>query len=204
MSPDPGKGTRTANSILDAAEHLFAHHGYAGTSLRAIAAGAGLREPGLYNHFHSKQAIHCAVMERAVTPIGDAMLARIAAADSLPEFIELPALLVDILAERPALAALLQRALRDEEQLAGNRVFHQWLDTLFEAGMERVALFSSDLAVQREVLAINLVAILNLATGYFLSQAAFDTMAAGHPGDGDNLNRHKQLLHRVIRAMMVS
>jgi AcrR family transcriptional regulator len=47
----------TRSGILDAALGLFARQGYAGTSVRQIAAVVGLSDAGLYAHFPSKRAI---------------------------------------------------------------------------------------------------------------------------------------------------
>jgi AcrR family transcriptional regulator len=63
------KGERTAQRILDVAEELFAERGYDGTSLRQIADRAGIKQPGLYNHFAGKQALYEAVLFRALNPI---------------------------------------------------------------------------------------------------------------------------------------
>jgi len=57
------KGEITAERILDAAEALFAEHGYAGTTLRDVAERVGIRIPSLYNHFESKDALYAAVLE---------------------------------------------------------------------------------------------------------------------------------------------
>ncbi|HQR05077.1 MAG: TetR/AcrR family transcriptional regulator [Proteobacteria bacterium] len=54
----------TAERILDAAEALFARHGYQGTSMGDIAARVGVRPPSLYNHFRGKEALYGAVLER--------------------------------------------------------------------------------------------------------------------------------------------
>lgn len=77
--PDPGlsrRGATTAERILDAAEALFAEHGYAGTSLRDVAEGAGLRTPSLYNHFAGKDALYAAVLERGLAPVLEILSAR--------------------------------------------------------------------------------------------------------------------------------
>jgi AcrR family transcriptional regulator len=200
----PRKGLLTAISILDAAEPLFACHGYAGTSLRNIAGAAGLQEPGIYNHFDSKQAIYTAVLSRVLDTIGTALAERLSQAHSLPDFVELPGLLVDLLAERPHAAALLQRALREEAQLPGNEVLYRWLTELFNNGLDSAHLIAGGQPVQREALAVNLLAIFNIITGYFVSQPAFDALCAGDLYSEESIARHKQLLHRVIRAMMVS
>ena len=63
------KGEKTAGRIMDVAERLFARNGYAATTLREIAQEAGLREPGLYNHFANKEALYGAVLERSLRPM---------------------------------------------------------------------------------------------------------------------------------------
>jgi AcrR family transcriptional regulator len=52
----------TKAALQQAALGLFAQHGYAGTSIRAIARQVGLSESVLYAHFDSKQAIFDAVL----------------------------------------------------------------------------------------------------------------------------------------------
>ncbi|MCH7709746.1 MAG: helix-turn-helix transcriptional regulator, partial [Myxococcales bacterium] len=45
--PPGRKGELTAERILDAAEVLFSERGYAGTTLRDVAASVGIRIPSL-------------------------------------------------------------------------------------------------------------------------------------------------------------
>jgi AcrR family transcriptional regulator len=59
---------RTREAILAAGEELFARHGFAGTSSRAIAEGAGLRQPSLFHWFPSKEAILERLLERTLAP----------------------------------------------------------------------------------------------------------------------------------------
>ena len=47
----------TRERILLEASRLFARNGYRGTSTREIAAAVGIRQPSLFHHFRSKQAI---------------------------------------------------------------------------------------------------------------------------------------------------
>ncbi|WP_329388066.1 TetR/AcrR family transcriptional regulator [Streptomyces sp. NBC_01716] len=65
----------TRTQILDAAEHLFAEHGYRGTSVRAITklAGANLAAVGYY--FGSKAELMAAVARRVIEPINAAQSA---------------------------------------------------------------------------------------------------------------------------------
>ena len=73
----------TSTQILDAAEHLFAEHGYRGTSVRAITTLAGANLAAVGYHFGSKAKLMAAVARRVIEPINaaqcaglDALLAR--------------------------------------------------------------------------------------------------------------------------------
>jgi AcrR family transcriptional regulator len=52
--------------ILEAALACFVEHGYHGTSIRTIAAAAGLSVPGVYHHYTSKQALLVAIVTSAM------------------------------------------------------------------------------------------------------------------------------------------
>lgn len=54
--------------ILVAAARLFAEKGFSGTSTRAIAAAAGLRQPSLFHWFPTKEAILERLLERSLAP----------------------------------------------------------------------------------------------------------------------------------------
>jgi AcrR family transcriptional regulator len=55
----------TRTHILDAAVRLFAHHGYAGTSVQQIVDVAAVSKPALYYHFADKAALFQAVVDMA-------------------------------------------------------------------------------------------------------------------------------------------
>ncbi len=203
------KGERTAQRILDVAENLFAQQGYEGTSLRQIAQGAALTEPALYNHFSGKQALYEAVLHRALNPMAEAMAQHIGGAARLRDYTELPAVMTDLLLAHPQMASLFQQAMQGDAHSMGNKLVAEWLAKLFSQGMQSLqqlgATGSAGLEPEhREVLAINLIAMFNLTTGYFLSQRAFATLAEGNLQDPDNIERQKRLLHKVIRAMLIN
>jgi AcrR family transcriptional regulator len=64
--------------ILDAAERVFAAHGFAGASLRAIVAAAGVNLPTVYYYYGSKQGLMRAVLERRFAPLHREQLALLA------------------------------------------------------------------------------------------------------------------------------
>jgi AcrR family transcriptional regulator len=53
--------------ILDRAAALFAHRGFAKTSVQDVADAVGLSKAGLLHHFPSKGALHEAVLAQAMT-----------------------------------------------------------------------------------------------------------------------------------------
>jgi AcrR family transcriptional regulator len=61
-----GPGTRVR--ILDATADLIAIRGYHATSTRDIAATVGIRQPSLFHHFSSKQAILAELLNRNLDP----------------------------------------------------------------------------------------------------------------------------------------
>lgn len=58
------RGAMTRASILDAAERLFSHRGYDGTSLRDLAGEADVRLGLLHYHFGAKDQVLAAAMDR--------------------------------------------------------------------------------------------------------------------------------------------
>ena len=206
------KGERTANRVMDIAERLFAAQGYDGTSLRQIADRANIKQPGLYNHFPSKEALYEAVLFRALNPMTLALSSYINDASTLREYTDLPAIITDILLAHPTMAVLFQRAMQGDSSSAGNQLVNTWLEKLLHQGMVSLEAFEgvsterakTDEAQSRAALAINLIALFNLTTGYFLSQRAFSSLAQGELLDPENIARQKRLLHKVVRAMLIN
>lgn len=63
-APEPRKGARTRERILDAALGAFSEQGFNAVSLRDISARAGLTHVGLLHHFPSKEDLLIHVLER--------------------------------------------------------------------------------------------------------------------------------------------
>jgi AcrR family transcriptional regulator len=71
----PQQGTK--DRILDAAQQLFAEHGFADTSLRMITAEACVNLAAVNYHFGSKEALIGSVFARLVEPVNRERLARL-------------------------------------------------------------------------------------------------------------------------------
>jgi AcrR family transcriptional regulator len=57
------KSERSRRAVLDAALHLFSHHGYRATVVRDIAERAGVSTGNVYHHFPDKEAIFRALID---------------------------------------------------------------------------------------------------------------------------------------------
>jgi AcrR family transcriptional regulator len=198
------KGELTATRLLDAAEALFASQGYDGTSLRQIAGETGIKEPGIYNHFAGKQALYEAVLHRALNPMAEALSAHLEQASGLRDYTDLPSVMTDLLLEHPQIAVLFQQAMQGNRESVGNQLVHDWLSKLFGQGIRSMKQLDPPGDQDQATLAINVIAVFNITTGYFLSQRAYETMAEGELLSPENIARQKQLLHKVIRAMLIS
>ncbi len=69
--------TTTKGRVLDAAERLFADHGFTATSLRDITNEAEVNLAAVNYHFGSKEALLIAVLKRTWSPINRARLNRL-------------------------------------------------------------------------------------------------------------------------------
>jgi AcrR family transcriptional regulator len=71
---------KTHERILDAAEQLFAEHGFTGASLRQITNAARVNLAAVNYHFGDKESLYADVLRRRLRPINELRLARLDAA----------------------------------------------------------------------------------------------------------------------------
>jgi AcrR family transcriptional regulator len=162
------KGELTATRILDAAEDLFAIHGYAGTTLRDVATAVGLRSPSLYNHFRSKEALYAAVLERGISPLlatlSNAVETGVRNGHQDPR--PLVEKMMAQLAERPKLPRLIQH-----ETLAGGAhlspMLREWVKPIFASADQMVETGPGASRWEAEQLPLLVIAMYNIVVGYF-------------------------------------
>lgn len=200
---DQSKGERTRRRILEVAEALFADQGYRGTTLRQIATGAGIQEPGLYNYFPGKQALYEAVLDRAITPLMEVLGERLGSARELRDYTELPAVLTDLLATRPRVALLLQQSIQGSGD-ATLQPLRDGLADLFNQGLENIAALGASPDQDRSTMAINAIALLNTITGFFAAQDTLYAITGSKPTAPDNLALQKGLLRKIVRSILIS
>ena len=110
------RGTVTRREVLELAAKLFAKHGYASTSLEAVASRLGVTRQALYYHFRSKGEILGALFDEMMTRL-ESGIARVSEEPDDRRFlamlkahiattVEQPDLVALLLHERPAIAKL--------------------------------------------------------------------------------------------------
>jgi hypothetical protein len=138
-----------------------------------------------------------------LSPLSTALEAHFAAgSDGLRSYTALPDVMTDLLLQHPQMAALFQQALQGDRDSTGNQLIKSWLDKLLVQGSDLMETMGFG-DMNRAELAIQLIAMFNLCTGYFLSQRAFETLAEGQITDPENIARQKKLLRRVIRTFLL-
>ncbi len=194
------KGQRTTLRLLDAAEPLFAKQGYHATSLRSIAQIAGIREPGIYNHFPNKESLYASTIERALAPLADAMQAHLARGDDA--LVSLPGVVIDTLAAHTHVPSLFQQVLQGSADLPEVPQVRDWLAAVFEQSADALRRVGrSDL--DNEEVAIRIIAMLTLCTDFFLSRRSFDLLVDGDITSATNIEREKRLIARVQGALLL-
>lgn len=130
--------TDRREAILQAATELFAERGYAGVTVQEIADVAGTHKTTVLYHFATKEALHEAVLDRALGRMTEVMREFLAG----PLLRERVAYLLDQIlafyAANPALARLLQRELLETD--GSEAYLRRFVDPIYlpaVASMER-------------------------------------------------------------------
>jgi AcrR family transcriptional regulator len=94
--------------MLDAAEALFARHGYGGVAVEDVTDAVGVKKPDLYNHFRDKRELYVAVRRRVLDRLEAGLASAIATDGNTGDRLQT---VVTALLRHPAfLGALRQRA----------------------------------------------------------------------------------------------
>lgn len=206
LSPVPApdgqrrKGELTAERILDAAEALFAEHGYAGTTLRDVATRVDLRIPSLYNHFPSKDALYAAVLERGIGPVL-AILAEFGAQDAARRD---PGAVIE------RVMALLQRhpnlpRLVLHETLSGGQrltpMLREWITPVFGRASEMVEVSPGSQRWTPEQVPLLVLAMYHMLVGYFASVALWADLNGSDLLSPSMFAQQTGLLREIVAAL---
>jgi len=170
MARRPRDAEATRLEILDAAESLFAKHGFGSTSLARIATASHTHKSLIMHHFESKEGLWQAVKERRFAQFTEQQVAAFSQSEvSLQEIMNTTEAYFNLLKNDPILVQLLTRAelehdlgcsQYDEERLAP---FTARMTAAQEAGLLRKDVPASHL----------LLIIINSITQWFEARAMF-------------------------------
>ena len=192
----------TSERILDAAEFHFAGRGFAGASMREIAASVDLNPASLYNHFASKQALYEAVLERGLRPIFE-LLDALHSTDWSPESLnhETNTLLAR-LARRPHLARLIvHEALAGGENL--RRIARDWLRPLYSRALATFQESPTTRDWEEDELPLLLMSFHHLVLGYFAAAPMLREVMDEDPLSPDALERQRRFARKVVRLLIL-
>lgn len=189
------KGQRTAQRILDAAETLISARGYRATTVREIANTAGIQEPGLYNHFKSKEQLFSAMLDRALEPLAAAIGAQLRHSPSLEN---LPGLISDLLAQHPNIPVLFQQALMSPGDNPGHALVINWLRRLLVNGMNLLP----DTGEPDTTRLLHVLAMFNVATGYFTASPLIEALGGKSALDPALLDQQRALADDLAAFLM--
>ncbi len=193
----------TVVRVLDAAEYVFAEYGFAGASVRDIAARAGLNAASLYNHFPGKQELYEAVLDRGLLPILELLgELPVAGANGAPE-LDVIDTVVDYIAARPALARILHyEALAGGESI--NRLAGRWLTPIYASGIDALARSSAARTWQADELPLLIEALHNVIIGYFSMAPVLEGIVGEDPLSPAALERAKRFLKKFVASLIGS
>lgn len=175
--------TDATTAILDAAEALFARHGFAATTIKAIGADAGVNPALLYYYFPDKEKLYHAVLERRIGTLGREVSQAIAA--PLPPLEALTLLLRGYAArmqEFPTLPRLLVRELADHQAAHALPFIREMAAGLFRRICEIIEAGQRQGAIRRELdPRFTAIALVAQMAWFFVAQPAVARML-GHEG----------------------
>jgi AcrR family transcriptional regulator len=197
-----GDAPTTRDVILDAAERRFADRGFAGVSMREIAAEAGLKnQASLYHHFKDKRALYEAVLSRGITPIvALVMEGGKAWPDALTEDVVAPVLdrILDYLEQHPHLPRLIQRAGLDDSRYLRSTLT-RLLRPLYSQGLRVLETFGPWDAAELPHLAAGLY---HLIFGYFADAALLEAVVQHDPRSPAAVARQRRFLRAAVAQLL--
>jgi len=165
--------------------------------LHQIARAAGIREPGIYNHFASKETLYSCVLIRALTPLRELMDAVLREPVDMGRYLALTEQIILVLAQKPQMAALFQQALTQPDVLA-TQVMEQGLYELLQKGRTLFAAVGCD-GIDDAEISLRLIALFNLCVGYVAAAPLYQRLTGESALSPVALQRQTQLVLRVTR-----
>ena len=197
------RGDATRQSILDAAEQVFADLGYAAARLEDVAQAVGIRRPSIVYYFPGKQQLYDQVEQDIFASMHEFVLRRVEDADGpMARLLALLDAWLDFLVARPTAARIIQRLIADFRPRGDNPV--RFSETAL-GDIEAVIEMGISSGAFRPVSAMH---ILNGVAGgalfYVCNAGQLGEGRAYDPADPAELERFRALIHKLAEAAVLS
>lgn len=197
------RGDATRQSILDAAEQVFADLGYAAARLEDVAQAVGIRRPSIVYYFPGKQQLYDHVEADIFAAMHDYVLRMVEGIeDPMARLLALLDAWLDFLVQRPTAARIIQRLIADHAPRGDNPV--RFSETALRDIEAVVALGVSSGAFQP----VSAMHILNGVAGgalfYVCNAGQLGEARAYDPADPAELERYRALMHKLAKAAVSS
>lgn len=187
----------TRDRILEVAGQRFAERGFAGASVRQIAAEAGLRnQASLYHHFRNKRALYEAALARGIEPIL-AMVAESRTDDALGA--SLIDRLVEYLAAHPHLPRLIHRVGLEDRRYLPSAV-PRMIRPLYAEGVKALARMHP--AWSPGTLPHVAIGFYHLIFGYFVSAPLLEAATDLAPTTPAAVRRQQAFLRTALERLL--
>ncbi|WP_176590833.1 TetR/AcrR family transcriptional regulator [Sphingobium sp. EM0848] len=196
------RGDATRQSILEAAERVFADLGYAAARLEDVAQAVGIRRPSIVYYFPGKQQLYDQVEADIFASMHDFVLKRVEdASDPMARLLALLDAWLDFLVERPAAARIIQRLIADSAPRGDNPV--RFSETALR-DIEAVITMGVEVGAFRPVSAMH---ILNGVAGgalfYVCNGGQLGEERSYDPANPVELSAFRALLHKLAEAAVL-
>jgi AcrR family transcriptional regulator len=165
-----------------------------------VASSVGIRNPSLYNHFDSKNALYAAVLERGVGPVLRVLSEFVTQGNSNSGAVATR--MVDILAQQPNLPRLVQH----ETLTGGERLtplLREWIVPVFTRGQE-MAETSAGNAWPRDQIPLLVLAMYHVVVGYFTMAPLYRDLGGEDLLSPQSLARQKHFLTEFVDRLFAA
>lgn len=196
------RGDATRQSILDAAEKVFADLGYAAARLEDVAQVVGIRRPSIVYYFPGKQQLYDQVEADIFAAMHQFVLDRMAGTETA--MAQLMALLdawLDFLVQRPTAARIIQRLIADLGPRGDNPV------KFSETALRDIEAVIAKGVADGEFRPVSAMHILNGVAGgalfHVCNAGQLGQARAYDPAAPAELSSFRALMHQLARAAVL-
>jgi AcrR family transcriptional regulator len=162
----------------------------------------GIRNPSLYNHFESKEAIYAAVLERGIRPVLETLSEFVERADrEAPETRALAERVLELLARRPNLARLVQH-----ETLTGGQrlsdMLREWIEPVFARSFELVRANPGASRWRPDQIPLLVLAFYNVVVGYFTIAPLYAELSGEDPLSAPAVARQTEFFADLVELLL--